>query len=587
MSLISSTKDGGYTGYPRKVSELQDELKQEAQRARERDRERDGVATEALERELKRNHEESLKATEKSRQASAEAAERAKRDARAEVEDLKKQLYDKHGKNSVEDMERERRFARTAIDDAEKRHAKDLRRQDAAQEILLKDLSEAQSDQLAREIAAERESRKNEVALLNDRYRQLEKSQEARGDIDIEARGQIFRDLENQLRAEGRNRDRGYDTQIRDLKEQNSRLDSNYGSKIKDIVQGKEDEKAKLALRARHENDQDRATLKRQFDTSRETLEKRNRDNLAAHESALDDQNQIHQEKLNRTLGKMQETHRKDTDLLSKRMASENRRLENEVDYLKHTSDPTAFSDEARHSVEKNWLENYNKLFAEEKARNAKPQEQARQHYYQRALDEKLADDRRYAAAIRDFETQKQADLSRFHTGMIESQDIKEKALKSQEHIHSQELDLRDRRTADTMDKLRRQHEEQIETLRSESLAALQAERTDGEFALRMQHRAYASRQNEIIREYEKKLADQKEEWASIAEQTRAQADKALRDAERDRNHAMEEQKKIYEQKIAVIEAQQKERDRVLAQNHLEELEKVKRSNAILVQKKS
>lgn len=587
MPVISSAKDGGFSGYPRKISELQDDLKQEAQRARERDREREGIASEALERELKRNHEESLKATEKSRQANAEAAERVKREARAEVDDLKKQLYDKQGKTMTEDVERERRLARNAIDETEKRHAEELRRQNHAQDVRLKDLSESQADRVSRELASERESRKNEVALLNDRYRQLEKAQSQRGDADIEAKGQIFRDLENQLRAEGRNRDRGYETQIKDLKEQNDRLDSNYGAKIKEIVQGKEEEKAKLLSQARKEGDLDRSTLKKQFDTSRVSLEKRNRENSTAYDKALEERNRLNQENLGETLGKMQDTHRKDTENLSRRMTNENRRLEDEVHYLKHTPNPTAFSDEARRNVEKNWVDNYNKLFTEEQGRNLKSQEQMHRRFNQRYSDEKLAYDRKHASTIRNFETQKQADLNHFHEGMIESHDMKDKALKSQERIHNQELETRDRRNVDSVDKLRRQYDEQIETLRNNAAAALQAERMDGEFALRMQHRALTFRQNELIREYEKKLADQKEELVGIAEQTRAQADKAVRDAERDRNRALDEQKKVYEQKIAVIEAQHKERDRIAEQNHLEEIEKVKRSNAILVQKKS
>lgn len=585
--MISSAKDGGFLGYPKKISELQDDLKQEAQRARERDRERESVANEALERELTRNHEESLKATEKARAANADATERVKREARAEVDEMKKQLYDKQGKTMYEDVERERKSALRSIEETDKRHAEELRRQNRAQEVRFNDLSEAQNERVSRQVASERESRKNEVAMLNDRYRQLEKANAQRADGDFADKGAVFRDLENQLRAESRTRERGFETQIQNLKDQNERLDHNYAEKIKDIVQVKEDEKAKTLSQARKDADGDRNTLKRQFDTARGSLEKRNKENVVAHEKALDERNQLNEQNTRATMERMQKTHRDDDASKTKRMMTENRRLENEVDYLKHTPNPSAFSDEARRSVEKNWVENYNKLFTEEQGRNLKSQEQMHQRFNQRFSDEKLEYDRKQAATIRGFETAKQADLNHFHEGMIESQDMKEKALKSQERIHNNEIDLRDRRNADSQEKARRQFEEQIETLRNDAASALQAERMDGEFALRMQHRAHTFRQNELIREYEKKLAEQKEELLGISEQTRAQAEKAVRDAERDRNRSLDEQKKIYEQKIAMIETQQKERERVALLNRQDEIEKVKRSNAILVQKKS
>ena len=49
----------------------------------------------------------------------------------------------------------------------------------------------------------------------------------------------------------------------------------------------------------------------------------------------------------------------------------------------------------------------------------------------------------------------------------------------------------------------------------------------------------------------------------------------------------LDEQARSYEQRIAQLEFQHKERERYISQNYQDEMEKLKRSNAILVQKKS
>ena len=137
------------------------------------------------------------------------------------------------------------------------------------------------------------------------------------------------------------------------------------------------------------------------------------------------------------------------------------------------------------------------------------------------------------------------------------------------------------------MDQQRRHYEDVIQDLKNDANARIASMRQDYEFNSKMAQKAFSARQNELIREYEKKLADQKSESdVQIADLKSALA-VSQREADRRTRQALEEQSKGYEQRIAQNEFQTKERERVISQNYQDELEKVKRSNALLIQKKS
>ena len=60
-----------------------------------------------------------------------------------------------------------------------------------------------------------------------------------------------------------------------------------------------------------------------------------------------------------------------------------------------------------------------------------------------------------------------------------------------------------------------------------------------------------------------------------------------LRDVEREKRLALEEQQRMYEQRSKEIEQSSKERERTIASSYESQLDKVKQSNARLIQQKS
>jgi hypothetical protein len=107
------------------------------------------------------------------------------------------------------------------------------------------------------------------------------------------------------------------------------------------------------------------------------------------------------------------------------------------------------------------------------------------------------------------------------------------------------------------------------------------------EFEQRMNHRAFAEQQNELIRGYDKRLADQKTDFAHVMDETKNGYDKKLRESERRQQTALEDQARAYEQRIVQMEATISERDRKSAAFHADEMDKMRRSHELSTKKKS
>lgn len=58
-------------------------------------------------------------------------------------------------------------------------------------------------------------------------------------------------------------------------------------------------------------------------------------------------------------------------------------------------------------------------------------------------------------------------------------------------------------------------------------------------------------------------------------------------ESERRNKQMLEEQSKGYEQKISQLEYQSKERERTISENYQDQIDKLKRSNALIIQRRS
>jgi hypothetical protein len=152
---------------------------------------------------------------------------------------------------------------------------------------------------------------------------------------------------------------------------------------------------------------------------------------------------------------------------------------------------------------------------------------------------------------------------------------------------HEKEKDHLYRQFTHLMERQRRGYENTIEIHRADAEARLSSLRSETTSQAKLAQRAFTARQNEIIREYEKKLVDQKTEMDFKLQDVKAESQVELRATERRAKQELEAQARGYEQRIAQLEAQNKERERYITQNYQEELDRTRRSHELLSKKKS
>jgi hypothetical protein len=106
------------------------------------------------------------------------------------------------------------------------------------------------------------------------------------------------------------------------------------------------------------------------------------------------------------------------------------------------------------------------------------------------------------------------------------------------------------------------------------------------EFERRTMRREHQASTAELMRTYEKKLTEQKVSADEALRDMKGKLDSQARDSDRRLKQALADQARSYDHRIAETEAQTKDRERLLARNHEDELDKVRKANALLLSKK-
>jgi hypothetical protein len=105
--------------------------------------------------------------------------------------------------------------------------------------------------------------------------------------------------------------------------------------------------------------------------------------------------------------------------------------------------------------------------------------------------------------------------------------------------------------------------------------------------AKRNQNREWFMKANEMRRGLESKLTDERENHEKTVTSMKLEFDKKLRDQERTSKRVTEDRVRNYEYQMKQQELAFKERERFLTEHYEEELDKMKRTNAKFIEKKS
>lgn len=240
----------------------------------------------------------------------------------------------------------------------------------------------------------------------------------------------------------------------------------------------------------------------------------------------------------------------------------------------------------AEASIRRQVAAEYEKNLQTERERKEKESEEIRSHYQKRFAD--VATESR----------EKEIELNR--ALIVERQDHRQELIQSYADMEFAKDTVNQRKDQDfehlkddmyknharALESERRDHEDSIRTIKNSGEDKLHNLRADQAFSQKVLQREFSMKMNDTIRDYEKRLNDQRSEFQSQIDDLKADSITAARDNDRKTKTLLTEQQKAYEQKFTQQELSFKEKERYLEQNFEDQLDRLKRSNALLAQKR-
>jgi ribosomal protein S17E len=299
-------------------------------------------------------------------------------------------------------------------------------------------------------------------------------------------------------------------------------------------------------------------------------------------ENSRKDTNEQRQEALDRQARTFQESMGNQRTMDGTKISA----LEAELRRKSNSADTNDISPAAENAVRRSVAKEYEKNFSAESERNKRTVASLQHSYSDRMQNAEAEHSRTATEREQGNQTERHQEMTRFMEHVADVEETKEQALRSKEGDHERQTDQMNRAFSQMNTRQRSDFEANLNAQREDSAAKFAALRQDAGFQIKMMQKTFSLKQNELIRDYEKKLSDQRIGYEEQIDELKSQKMQGTREGDRKLKNALDEQSRQYEQRLAQTEAQRTERERSISQNYQDELEKVKRANALLQSKR-
>ncbi|MEK6580633.1 MAG: hypothetical protein AABZ55_15525, partial [Bdellovibrionota bacterium] len=455
--------------------------------------------------------------------------------------------------------------------------------------------------------AREAQSRAHEEALRNNMKDQTEKVREVhekenqhlraalRSSLNVEkdwlarhgdARATAVKELETDWNVRQNSMQNAYEGEIDHLKKSAKASERAQFLKQDEVIRERDEVYTNLIRNQNSESLQRIQDMAKNQERNQQQLFEQNQHDRKLHDAAYEAQAEkaeiTRESALAKQASQYQEAFKrqKDTD------ATELRRLQQSIQDLNTSERPSSISPTAENAIRKSMIREYEKTMDAEKDRNRRALAGTHENQTNRYQDLVQDKESREATLQRDhaFETQQQKQELMGHIGDLElSRNIERR---NSEADQSREVDNIRRSYENMLNRQRREYEDILEKSRIDSQNKFSAYRQDTEFAMKMAHRDFNAKESNMVREYERKSETEKLALMDQIQAAKEEAQKVTQESNRQIRQVLDETTRSYEQRMKQLEAQHKERERFLSQNFEDEMEKMKRSYALLLQKK-
>jgi hypothetical protein len=585
MSSISTT-DGGYQYYQRKLGDLESEMRDESKRARENYDER----ADAIEKQSAQNLRDYEKKSEETvntvRENSSAQIEKEREAARADVERARAATYDKYGRAQSEIAFHKKR-ADDAIHNMQEQMDSQKPKFDRAIEAASAKTSQGAAERLSKNAEDERESRTRETTDLRQSIDALLENERAYG----KEKGQGSVDARREIENEARTREfvvrNQYENELQQLQRKAKETEHSMTQSHQQNMHDRDTQVSKDIHRMTQQHQDDMRTLAESTEHVVNQVRDMSRQQAVHAQESMDRQATTMQRDNQESLTRQAETFRHEKQLQREEDQSKIHHLENEIKGHITSGDQSWVSPAAEAKMRENFMKEFTKKQEAEISRNKEKTDSLHKEYSKRLADVVEAADTRIMTSEADHRSSEYLQQQTLMNHVDEIKTTQERMLRDKDYQANRQMDSLNHNYSNDLERQRREYESVINQLKSDHTQKITDVRQQADFNAKMAQRNFASQQYEISKSYERKLEEQKTSYEDALSNLKEQLATHQHEAERRTRQLLDEQAKGYEQKIAQMEYQIKERERTISDNYQDQIEKLKRSNALLIQRKS
>jgi hypothetical protein len=509
---------------------------------------------------------------------------------RGEYNEFKTEAEKSYGELQRERMEQQnsdRRRYENALSEAQRDFDRRMERTNRTDETRALSVERARQAKQEDETRALNESHARESGELRGQIKDLIHAQGDYSRGKSEGQADAVKEYEDQYRQQTRLLQEANDRTVAKLKREVKDTDRHYSQLNNQNLKDRDSYFAEVIRGQNLDHHNTKTELQRTFMDDRQQLDLRNQRDREQAQKSMERQGHEMAAARNAALEKQAGNYQ---EVLERQRANDGQKikaLEKELHRATTSQDVNVISPAAEAAVRNVALAEHQKTMNEELKRNRRSEDSIQQSYAKRLSDvvEDTSADKTNIIAQRTAEDHQ--NRMAYLDSLRDSEFRAKEAARSQNLDHDRETEHLTRVYSNMLERQRREQNVVFTQSRNDASAKTANLRQEHDFEKKMAMRSFSARQNELIREYEKKLADQEVEHRNQIDDVKQQMQLALREAERRSRQTLEEQQRAADQRVAQIEYQHKDRERLVAQNYQDELDKVKRSNALLIKKKS
>ncbi len=532
----------------------------------------------AYQANLNKKEEEANKLTEKLRNDSANAIANEQSKGRESLEKLQRESYNSRGKiaSAIPLTEHQKAVSELA-QQSERRHKDDIINSQMREKDLT-DLAHQIREKAADELLKSQERHVAELTDLNENTRKKSLYDNQENTKKIEGMNEQLRTAQKDHQEETKRITNTYNRYVEDLKKGVDQKEESSQDKNRSTLKNKDDFLTKTLSAHNQEYHQSLKDLEKiYFDRIDQIAEEKNQKDLAASkrlQTTLENDHEIMQN----AMTKQAESYRKNIEQAREEGHENLKALQEGVKLGSKRQHIEDISPAAENRVRHGVIDQYQKSLNAEVDRNKLTQEKLAETYgnnYREFL-EKTQD--KETSIIKQSEADRAHDRAQFVDTIMSTQQEALSRSRDKDASYQLQVDKLQRKFAYALERQKREYENLIDGMKNESESKILTIQEEAQKTSKIAIKTLSEKQTEILREYDKKLSDQREQYEYLIEDIKTSLKSETHDVERRAKSEIETQTKTYEQKIAQIEAQNKEHEKYLALGYQEQLDKLRKS---------